>query len=196
MISLPKITKRGLATAACLSLCGAGLVTAASATFVPLEARYQQSKLEQLYERGIADGLIKAPFRNSDIEIVGRITYPRLRNSAIVLSTGTEEALDAGPSLAPGSPLIGQPGTSVIAAHRETHFAFLRKARVGDIVEASDTSGVTRTYRVTEIEIADADEIMIPQSRSENRLLLYTCYPFGSRRLTDERFAVHAELVS
>jgi sortase A len=50
---------------------------------------------------------------------------PRLGVDEIVLSGGSGEAMAFGPSLIPGSGRLGERGTAVFAAHRDTHFAFL-----------------------------------------------------------------------
>ena len=42
-----------------------------------------------------------------------------------------------GPGHVDGTPLPGDPGNSVLSGHRDTHFAFLRELRSGDILLVS-----------------------------------------------------------
>lgn len=183
---------RPILRALCLGLFTVGVVTTVSAARLPYEAAKKQRVLEQAYAETVAHGTPTRPWKRSDIAVAGKLVYPRLRQSLVVATTGSEEALRAGPSLIPDTAPIGTPGASVISAHRETHFAFLRHARVGDLIQAAGTDGKLRDYRVTGIEVVDVDDIAVPQGLRENRLLLFTCYPFTSLRLDDRRFVVHA----
>ena len=100
----------------------------------------------------------------------------------------------AGPTLMPGSADIGAPGTSVLAAHRDTHFAFLKDIRVGDVIEAAGADGVKLPYRVTSMKIVHADKFTIKTGLVRNELALSTCYPFGSVRGGKMRYVVRAVL--
>lgn len=178
----------------CVTLCVIGIATAASAAYVPIEAEVKQRHLHRVYTQGVDDGTIRKPWAYSDLEIAGKLVHPRLRQSAVILASGTEEALRAGPALEPNSPGIGEAGTSIIAAHRETHFAFLKHVRVGDKIVAAGTDGKMRDYRVTKTEVIESDALAIAVGLRENRLILYTCYPFESQYPGSERFVVHAHL--
>lgn len=178
-----------------LGLFTIGVITAVSAARLPHEAKKKQRQLEEAYSQTIAGEAPTMPFAKSDVAVAGKIIYPRLRKSYVVVTTGTEEALKAGPSLIPGAAPIGKPGVSFISAHRETHFAFLRHARAGDTIQAAGADGTMRDYRVTKTEVVDIDDLSAPASPGENRLVLFTCYPFQSFKLDDRRFAVHAELI-
>lgn len=179
----------------CLSACGIGLATAAGAARIPAEAKAKQRHLEEVFEEASVDGSPIRPWINSDIEIAGKLVHPRLRQSAVVLTMANERALRAGPSLVPGTAKIGTAGVSVISAHRETHFAFLRYAKVGDDLQASGADGVMRNYRITKIEVVDDERLALPATGANNMLVLYTCYPFQAHRDPDRRYVVFAEAV-
>ena len=196
MHSLAKPSRGTILQALFLALFVGGIVTTVSAARLPYEAEKKQRVLERAYVESVENGTPAQPWRKSDIAVAGKIVYPRLRKSYVVVTTGTEEALKAGPSLIPGTAPIGTPGASFISAHRETHFEFLRHAKVGDTIRAAGSDGEMREYRVTRTEVVDIDELSAPASPNENRLVLFTCYPFGSLRIDDRRWAVHAELVT
>ena len=193
-MKLARMRSGAILQLACVALIALGTITAVSAARLPFEARYKQSVLERAYEDGVASGTPERPFARSEIAVAGKLVYPRLRQSLVVTTTGTEEALEAGPSLVTGTAPIGLPGTSLITAHNDTHFAFLQRARVGDTIEAAGPDGRMRSYRVTRTEVIDADDLAITMGTTDNRLALYTCYPFRVMRATDRRFVVHAEL--
>ncbi len=184
--------RRRLAYTACIALCGFGIATTASSAAIPLEASLKQLLLERAYDRSVETQVKHKPWAWADMTTVGKISHPRLKQSAIILSAGSYEAMRAGPTLMGGSAKIGEAGTSVIAAHRDTHFAFLKDVRVGDTIRASGEDGKARAYRVTHMEVVEADEFTIPEDLPENALALSTCYPFGSVRGGTKRYVVHA----
>ena len=67
-----------------------------------------------------------------------KIRVPRLGVEEIVLSGGSGEAMAFGPTLLPGGGRLGERGTAVFAAHRDTHFRFLRDLRPGDVIEVEE----------------------------------------------------------
>jgi len=120
-----------------------------------------------------------------------RLTVPRLAETRIVLDTGSGQAMAFGPTLLPGGAPLGASGTVVIAAHRDTHFAFLKQVRTGDAVLVEGIDGVTHRYRVTGTEIVRWDQFAM--SGDEGRgLALATCYPFGALGHGPQRYIVHA----
>ena len=92
----------------------------------------------------------------------------------------------------PGSAAIGAAGTSVIAAHRDTHFAFLQHVKKGDVMRAAGADGTMRDYTVTRVQIVHADNFSIATGLRESHLVLSTCHPFGSMRGGKLRYVVHA----
>lgn len=121
-----------------------------------------------------------------------RLGVPRLGVKRIVLYSGSGQAMAFGPALLPGGARLGRPGTAVIAAHRDTHFLFLRDVRIGDVVTAEGLDGVTRRYRVTGAEIVRWDRFAVVRRGEDQELALATCYPFGSLTHGPLRYVVHA----
>ena len=190
---MKKLTKTIL-QAACIALCVAGLTVAASGAAVPIKAKVAQVMLESAYAETVKTGELQKPWAGADIAPVGKITLPRLGISEIILNAGSKEAMRAGPTLVPGSADIGSPGTSVIAAHRDTHFEFLKDVEIGDVFEVAGRDGVMLPYRVTSMKIVHADKFTIEKGLTQNELALSTCYPFGSVRGGKQRYVVRAVL--
>ncbi len=178
----------------CATLCAAGVVTAASGAAVPITAKVSQVLMEQAYARTVETGEVQHPWGSSDVAVIGKISVPRLGVSEIILDSGTKQAMRAGPTLMPNSAAIGSPGTSVIAAHRDTHFAFLKDVRVGDVIEAAGKDGEMLPYRVSSMQVVEADKFTVTKGQTSNELALSTCYPFGSIRGGKMRYVVHAAL--
>ncbi len=118
-------TAAGRALAALLAL--AGLALAAQAAWMPVKAALAQVLLERAFARALADGRPARPWPWADTEPVARLTLAG--RSFVVLRGGSGQALAFGPGHLDGTPEAGEPGTAVIAAHRDTQFAVLGQPR-------------------------------------------------------------------
>jgi len=93
-----------------------------------------------------------------------------------------------------GTARPGSAGNSVIVAHRDTHFAFLRHLEPDDEIDVETSHGLAR-YRVREVAIVDQSETRVLDAADSAQLTLITCYPFDSLRSgTPLRYVVIAEL--
>jgi sortase A len=173
-------------------LCAAGIATVASGAAIPLKTAAAQILLKKSYARSLETKMPQKPPVWADMRTVGRITVPHLGVDRIVLDAGSIEAMRVGPTLMPGSADIGASGTSVLAAHRDTHFRFLKDVKTGDKIIAAGKDGVDRRYRVTRTEIVRWDRFVIAKGQDDNELALTTCYPFNSKTSGPLRFVVHA----
>lgn len=93
-----------------------------------------------------------------------------------------------GPTLLPGKPPV-----TIMAAHRDTHFAFLKRARPGDVVEVRSITGAINRYRITGATIARWDRFAYPANPPRPLLALATCYPFDAIERGPLRYIVWAE---
>lgn len=179
----------------CIACCVSGAGIAAAGMVIPIKASVAQIMLTHAFDQNLKQAALKKKPKYSnwtDMTPVGRIAVPHLGISKIVLDTGSRQAMSVGPTLVPGTAAIGAQGTSVIAAHRDTHFRFLKDVKVGDAVVATDKDGVARNYRVTRTEIVEWDNFVIEQDQPQNELALSTCYPFDSTEQGPLRYVVHA----
>ena len=94
---------------------------------------------------------------------------------------------------------VGIPGegkTILLAGHNNTFFNDLQHAEAGATVTITTHYGVY-TYEVTGTEILDyQDETAYDFTRTDENLILYTCYPFDALGFTPNRFFVYAKYVS
>jgi sortase A len=114
---------------------------------------------------------------------VARISVPGRDIERFVLAGANGRSIAFGPGHVFGTPLPGEAGNSVIGAHRDTHFAFLRELQPGEEIVVQKSAATTRRYRVTGAEIVDKSETrVLAQAPGETRLTLITCYPFDALR--------------
>lgn len=184
---------RGLLLVLLLSLCLGGVAEIGRGLYVPAKAMAAQVLLERAFERSLATHAPVKPWAWADMTPLARISVERLGVSEVVLDSGSGQAMAFGPTLLPGGAALGHEGTAVIAAHRDTHFRFLRDLRVGDVVTVQVRSGFTRRYRITGMEVVRWDGYGVSDAASGERLDLVTCFPFDAIRHGPLRYVVHAE---
>lgn len=99
--------------------------------------------------------------------------------STYVLAGTSGAALAFGPGLMEGTALPGA-GTTVLAAHRDTHFAFLENTEVGDELRLQNADGEWFTYAVSSKQVVDSRTEPLVIAPDAGSLVLVTCYPFDA----------------
>ena len=181
-----------LLSALCLAL---SIFLFGQSVWIFAKAQLAQVLLERAFTQSIATGIPVKAWSWADTWPVARLTIPRINASAIVLKGGSGEALAFGPALLNETSGIGERGTAVISAHRDTHFSFLKDVVDGDLIPITRNDGLVFTYRVTGTSIANWNNSGIDRYASGFNLVLSTCYPFGAITRGSQRYLVHAELV-
>jgi sortase A len=178
------------------TLCiAAALFLFGQSAYIFAKAQLAQVLLERAFTQSIATGVPVKAWSWADTWPEARIDVPRIGASAIVLHGSSGEALAFGPALLNETAGIGERGTAVIAAHRDTHFAFLKDVVMGDVIAVTRGNGVKFTYRVTGTSIVDWNKSGIDAHAAGFNLVLSTCYPFDAMTRGTKRYLVKAELV-
>lgn len=183
----------GVAAVLLLALCLGGVVQIGRGLYIPVKAVVAQALLNHAFEASLADHRPRKPWPWADTTPVARLSIARLGVTLVVLTGGSGQALAFGPTLLPASGAPGRPGTAVIAAHRDTHFSFLRDVHTGDVVTLQTRDGLLLHYRVTGTSIVRWDRYAAPDDTMGERLDLATCYPFDAIRRGPWRYVVHTE---
>jgi sortase A len=179
--------------AVALMIGGGGLV--GQAAWIHVKALLAQMLLERAFAEARATGKDVKPWSWADTWPVARVAVPRLRRSTIVLAGASGQALAFGPGHVERTPVAGEPGTAIYAAHRDTHFAFLGEVTVDDEIRVTRRDGVDLRFRVTATSVVRWDASGIEPHAAGRRLALVTCWPFDAKFLGPLRYVVHAELV-
>lgn len=104
-------------------------------------------------------------------------------------------ALRNGVGIYGGSFIPGYGKTILVAGHNNTYFNGLKTVKKGDIIKINTSYG-NYEYKITKTAIRDhEDKKAYDLSADYENLILYTCYPFDSLGLTNERFFVYADKV-
>jgi sortase A len=181
--------------AAVVALAFGGLILIAQGIYIHAKAMLAQILLERAFVQALATGTPVKPWSWADTWPVARVVVPRLGKSAIVLAGASGQALAFGPGQLERTPEIGEEGTAIYAAHRDTHFAFLADVRVGDHVEVTRRDGKVFRFRVTGASVVRFDHSGIDPYAPGRRLVLSTCWPLNARTQGPLRYVVNAEMI-
>jgi sortase A len=148
--------------------------------------------LERAFAETIRSGREVKPWSWADTWPVARIEVPRLHAGAIALAGSSGQALAFGPGHVEHTPDAGQPGVAVYAAHRDTHFGFLKDVAIGDDIDVTGRDGTMFRYRVTATSVVRFDASGIDRFAEGYQLVLSTCWPLDAVIPGPMRYLVHA----
>ena len=186
------VARRRLVSALCITVACAGVLRLCAGTIVPAKAVVAQILLERAFERSVVAHALQKPWPWADMAPIARVSIKRLDVSRIVLDGGSGQAMAFGPTLLSGGARLGEPGVTVLAAHRDTHFRFLERVRAGDVIDVEALDGAVRHYRVTGAAVVRWDRFAVIDTPL-SQLALSTCYPFGTVERGPLRYIVYAD---
>jgi len=160
-----------------LLLAGLGCWQTASGIWIHAKAELAQVLLERAWEKTLAGDAQARPWPWADTWPVARLHIPSRDIDVIVLQGDSGRSLAFAPGMAAGSAAPGQPGTTLISAHRDTHFKNIADIQPGEQIELETPSGNWR-YRVLYTDVVDARHSGISGDPLHDELVLVTCYPF------------------
>jgi sortase A len=150
------------------------------AGWIHAKARLAQYLMQAAWERALRGEREPKPWPWADTWPVARLMAPRQGADVFVLAGATGRTLAFGPGHLFGTTPPGGPGNSVISAHRDTHFAFLRHLAPGDELVVETPDGARRRYVVSDAAVVDRRDLRATRPEPMPRLTLITCYPFDA----------------
>ena len=144
------------------------------------KAWLSQILIAQAWGEVIGGAPAPAPWPWADTHPVARLDVPEMGISRFVMADSGGTSLAFGPGHVPGSAKPGNPGHSVIAGHRDSHFAFLQDLETGQVLRLQGGDGSWRRYSVTGQRIVDLDSGEFLYDAGADALTLVTCWPFGA----------------
>lgn len=176
--------------ATCLA---AGLALSANAGWMQAKAWLAQHLIAAAWTQTLGGERGVGPWPWADTWPVAKLTTPKGDN-LYVLEGLTGHALAFGPGFMSASHMAGEPGTMVVAGHKDSHFRFLEHLQTGDVIGIQTQDGEQLRYRVAGFRIADSREQRIAIDHQHDELMLVTCYPFGASHYGSPwRYVVTAE---
>ena len=148
--------------------------------YIPAKAWLAQELMLRAWSRAGAGEVNPVPWPWADTWPVARLTAKSGDIDLIVLAGGSGRTLAFGPGHLSASAMPGQRGNSVLAGHRDTHFAFLKDLAVGERLEVETADGRAHGYQVVDIDIVDSRRSSLLLDTDDSMLSLVTCYPFDA----------------
>ena len=190
-----RLSRRGVLNTVSVLLIAASLVFFGQSIWIFAKAQLAQVLLERAFMQTILTGKPVKAWSWADTYPVARIKINRINAEAIVLQGSSGEAMAFGPALVNETSRPGTRGTSVMAAHRDTHFSFLKNVKIGDLIEVTRDDGLVFNYHATNMRVVDWNKSGIDAHEAGFHLVLATCFPFDAITHGPQRYVVEAELV-
>jgi len=168
-----------LLTTLIVGLLAVGLWQIGEGSWIYAKARLAQFLLQRAWSRTQAGEARAKPWPWADTWPVARLTVPSRHIDLIVLNGAYGRTLAFGPGYAESSALPGQPGTTILTGHRDTHFRFLKELEEQDEILIETADGLRRRYLMLDRRIVD-QSAGIGLVGDSDRLVLVTCYPFDA----------------
>ncbi|WP_096156681.1 class D sortase [Bacillus sp. FJAT-45066] len=128
--------------------------------------------------------------------IMGKVEIPKINVSIPILAGATDQNLKYAAGHLIGTAIIGEIGTSAIAAHRSHSFGRLfnrlGEVEIGDLVYAHSNKG-EYVYEVFEVQIVKPDDVSVLYKYNDKSVLtLITCEPMIN---PTHRLILHSKLI-
>ena len=121
------------------------------------------------------------PWAWADMWPVAKLVVAEHDIEQYVLAGTSGESLAFGPGHVFSSAAPATTGNTVIAAHRDTHFAFLQNIQKGEVISISSVGGEQRDYVVQDMMVVDKNDVAwLYEEAYDYQLSLVTCYPFNA----------------
>ena len=150
--------------------------------------------MSNAWEHQLSTGDPARPWPWADFTPTAKLSFPGQNRTVLAVTDAAGESLAFGPTLMAASVKPGARGVAVFAAHRDTHFAFLKDVKPGDEIAVESRDGARR-FRVTGSQVVrwDASGIQTHDGGAP-RIALVTCWPLDAKTPGPMRYVVWAEL--
>ena len=179
-----------------MALVGAGTWQLASAGWIHAKAHVAQHLIASAWTQARDGGPSRRPWPWADMRPIARLTMHSRGVDLFILDNASPRALAFGPAHVHGTAAPGISGNTVIIAHRDTHFSFLKRVALDDEIDVESAFGKVSRYRVREVTIVDQGETRVMDEADSPQLTLITCFPFDAVQPgTSLRYVVIADRI-
>jgi sortase A len=183
-------TAQSLARGASTLLVTAGVVSLGYVGYVAVETSAYQADQRLMFAeaRRAPPPVAAVPV---DGEWIGEIEVPRLGIDVGVVQGDSPLLLQRAVGHVTDTPLPGEMGNVVFAAHRDTFFRPLEHVGAGDDITVRTLAGDFH-YVVESTIVVGPDDLWVLAPIGGRTLTLITCFPFGYIGAAPDRFVVRA----
>lgn len=172
--------KRHWTRVAIIAVAAIGVWYIASGTYIHAKAWLAQQLIASAWTHTLEGEHEVKPWPWADTWPIARLQVTDKDVDLYVLADASGRSLAFGPGYVNGPAAIGE-GNTVLAGHRDTHFAFLRHLQPGDEFTIQSIDGRVRHFQLNETHVIDARHERLKFDGSEDATItLLTCYPFDA----------------
>jgi len=154
-----------------------------SGGYIHAKAQLAQWLIASAWTQSATKNVQVKPWPWADTWPVARLEVPQHNIDQYVLAGASGESLAFGPAYVFASAAPTEQGNTIIAAHRDTHFEFLKDVQQGAVLTIHNTMGSRRDYIVQDMTIVDKQDVTwLDNEAFSHQLTLVTCYPFNAIR--------------
>jgi len=157
-----------------------GAVVFGQGIYIYLKADLAQWLLNNAWQKARLTHQPVKPWPWADTWPVARMWVPAQQIELIILAGDTGRTLAFGPGYRLGTAIPGEVGNSIISAHRDTHFRFIKSLRSGDEIFIENNLGEQKRYIVSGTDIVDSRFTRLKVDIDQAALTLVTCFPFDA----------------
>jgi sortase A len=165
--------------APCVALLLLGASCLVGGSWIYAKAAVAQLLLRRAWSAIRAGDARARPWPWADTWPIARLLSPMRRVDLVVLEGATGSSTAFGPGHILGTASPGEPGNVALAAHRDTHFRFLRDLAPGEPLWLELPDGRLLAYAVESARVVDERDTRLLQTPG-SWLTLVTCYPFDA----------------
>jgi LPXTG-site transpeptidase (sortase) family protein len=173
-------------------LLGAGGLCVGMAGFTVIRAETHQSEVVRQWT--------EPSFNSANTKLllppgaVARLRFERQNRDVFVWGDEKSDHWAKGPVWLRVTRSFASTGNTVVAGHRDTHFRFLKDAKVGDVFEVNQEASHL-TFRISMMRIVSPTDRSLLAPTAEKTVTLVTCYPFYMVGRASHRMIIRAELI-
>lgn len=165
---------------AIIALAAMGMWQVGSGACIHAKAWLAQQLIASAWTRTLEGEREVKPWPWADTWPVARLKAVDTDVDLYLLADASGRSLAFGPGHVSGTAAIGA-GHTVIAGHRDTHFAFLRDLKPGDELLIQTAEGREWQLQLNEIHVLDSrHERLQFEDEGAATVTLLTCYPFDA----------------
>lgn len=164
---------------AIIALAAFGVWQVASGAYIHAKAWLAQQLIASAWTRTLDGEREVKPWPWADTWPIARLKVVDMDVDLYVLADASGRSLAFGPGYLSSTAAIGT-GNTVIAGHRDTHFAFLRDLQRGGELTIQTADGGEWQFQLNETHVIDSRHERLQFDDSVATVTLLTCYPFDA----------------
>lgn len=153
-----------------------GLAESGYGLWIPAKAWLSQQLIDSAWNASRQSQQRVKPWSWADTWPVLQLSW---KDEQLIVLNGTSgQAMAFAPGFMTQSQPPGKAGNTILSAHRDTHFEFLKEVKIGELVNLQDIQGRNHQYRISQTNVVDSRYYRLRVEADTDILTLVTCYPF------------------